>query len=397
MPYSTVSGRRRGRKMPFRPRYGSCYSVGRARTKGADPIEPPDREDRIRGKLGSKPFFRIRRLGKANLLRRKKGSDPNFPLTRLSATPCLALVGGCAEVQSAFAPFGAEADAVRVLAIAMFSAAAAITVGVLALAAHAVRRDEGIGPRGAMRVVLWLGGIGPTVLLAALLAASLPRMQPLAAPAGGLVIAVEGEQFWWRVVYRPDGVPPIETANEIRVPVGRAVTFVLESPDVIHSLWIPGLAGKVDLIPGRTNELVVVATARGRFRGVCAEFCGPSHALMAFDVVALDAEAFDAWLAELARPAADATAHGRTLFDEYGCPGCHVVRGHFAGTPIGPDLTHYGARANVAAGTLPMSVAATSRFIRDPRELKPGARMPAFRDMPRDDADAIAEYLVELD
>jgi cytochrome c oxidase subunit 2 len=118
---------------------------------------------------------------------------------------------------------------------------------------------------------------------------------------------------------------------------------------------------------------------------------------MAFDVVAMEAAAFDAWHAALSAPAVDVEGPGRALFDEYGCAACHVVRGHFAGAPIGPDLTHYGARASVAAGTLAMSLDATSRFIRDPREVKPGARMPSFRDMPREDADAIAAYLMELE
>ena len=307
------------------------------------------------------------------------------------------LVGGCGHVQSTFTTFGYEAERFRVLALWMFVGAALITAAVLALAAYAVRRDEGIDHRRGMRLVLWLGGIGPTLLLTALLLASLPQMRPLAAPAGTLTIAVDGEQFWWRVVYeRADG-EPVETANEIRVPVGRTAKFALDSPDVIHSFWIPGLAGKVDMIPGRTNELVALATAPGRFRGACAEFCGPSHALMAFDVVAMEPDAFDAWLGELARPAADVDGRGRALFDEYGCAGCHVIRGHFAGTPIGPDLTHYASRATLAAGTLPMSVDATSRFIRAPRDVKPGSRMPSFRNMPGDDADAIAAYLLELD
>src|SRR5690606_30771062 len=109
-------------------------------------------------------------------------------------------------------------------------------------------------------------------------------------------------------------------------------------PDVLHSFWIPGLAGKVDLIPGRTNALVALATDAGRFRGVCAEFCGLSHAWMAFDVFAMEREEFDAWLGELAEPAADVGAPGRALFDEHGCAGCHTVRGHVDGTPIGPDL-----------------------------------------------------------
>src|SRR5690606_5028661 len=297
MPQSTVSVRSRARKTPFRRRYGSCYPLGRARTKGAEPIEPPDRENRVRGENRVRHLFRLARTR---------------CFTRRSATISMApLVGGCEGAQSTFATFGAEAETVRVLSIAMFSAAGAITVGVLALAAHAVRSDEGIDPPRALRVVLWLGGIVPTLVLTTLLATSLPLMRPLAASVEGLTIEVGGEQFWWRVVYRRDDGPPIETANEIRMPVGRAVTFLVESPDVIHSLWIPGLAGKVDVIPGRTNVLVARATAPGRYRGVCAEFCGLSHALMAFDVVAMDADAFDAWLEELARPAADVASRGR--------------------------------------------------------------------------------------
>lgn len=307
-----------------------------------------------------------------------------------------AVVAGCAGEQSAFSPFGPEAAAMRTLAIVMFSAAALIAAGVLALAWHAVRTDEGIDHRRGMRMVLWLGAIGPTLLLTALLLASLPRMRPLEAGDGAPAIEVGGEQFWWRVAYVLPGGERIETANEVAVPVGAAVTFALDSPDVIHSFWIPGLAGKIDMIPGRTNELVAEASRPGTYRGQCAEFCGLSHARMAFDVHALRPDAFDAWLAALAAPAADVPGPGRELFGEYGCDGCHVVRGHFDGTPIGPDLTHVGGRASLAAGTLPMSVDALARFIRDPQAIKPGAWMPAFRDMPAEHADAIAAYLAEL-
>lgn len=306
------------------------------------------------------------------------------------------LLEGCSGAQSAFAPFGAEAEALRTLAIVMFSAAAVITAGVLALAWHGVRADAGLDHRGGMRLVLWLGGIAPTVLLSALLVASLPRMRPLEAAADGATIVVSGEQFWWRVAYVLPSGERIETANEVTVPTGRPVTFALRSPDVIHSFWIPGLAGKVDMIPGRTNELVALASMPGQYRGVCAEFCGLSHARMAFDVRALEPNDFDAWLDALAQPAADAASPGRALFGEYGCPACHVVRGHFEGTPIGPDLTHIGARASLAAGTLPMSVEALAQFIQDPRSLKAGVWMPAFRDMPDEHAEAIAAYLAGL-
>lgn len=323
-------------------------------------------------------------------------------MTRRLGAPLFALAAaGCDGPQSAFSAFGAEALTTRGLATIMFAAAAALTVAVLALAVHAARAPQGrLDHRGGMRLILWLGAVGPTAILTALLAFSLPTMRPLTAAPDDLRIAVAGEQFWWRVRYADGGALDsgmVETANEVRIPVGRTVVFLLESPDVIHSFWIPGLAGKVDMIPGRTNELVARATSAGAFRGACAEFCGLSHANMAFDVIALDEAAFDDWLAALARPAADVQHEGRTLFGEYGCDGCHTVRGHFAGSPIGPDLTHFASRRSFGAGTAPMTIEALAPFIVDSAELKPGSRMPPFDQMPPADAERIAAYLLELE
>jgi cytochrome c oxidase subunit 2 len=279
----------------------------------------------------------------------------------------------------------------------MSAAAGIITLGVVWLAIHAARAPAGqLDFRAAMRVILWLGAIGPTVLLTALLVFSLPKMRTLPVAEGDLRIAVDGEQFWWRVRYRPPGGAPVETANEIRIPVGRTVAFELRSPDVIHSFWIPGLAGKVDMIPGRTNELVVRATEAGSFRGVCAEFCGLSHARMAFDVIAMPPDAFDAWLQTATGTAAPGSPAGRRLFEAYGCGGCHTVRGHVEESRIGPDLTHFGQRRSLGAGALPMTTAAIAAFVRDPAASKPGALMPAFPMMPLTDAQAIAHYLAAL-
>ncbi len=312
----------------------------------------------------------------------------------LAVVPALA---SCNGVQSALTPFGAEAETTRDITVAMTIGAAVLTIAVLLLARHAVRAPEGrLDHAGGMRVILWLGAVIPTIVLGLLLVISLPTMRSMATSPGDLRIGVSGEQFWWRVRYDSGAGAAVETANEVRVPVGRTVSFQLESPDVIHSFWIPGLAGKVDMIPGRTNDLVVRATRAGVFRGVCTEFCGLSHARMAFDVLAMEPAAFDRWLAELARPASASNAYGRELFEEYGCHGCHVIRGHVTGTPIGPDLTHFGSRRSLGAGTLPMSPAAIARFIRNPASIKPGALMPAFGTMSQEHADSIAAYLQEL-
>jgi cytochrome c oxidase subunit 2 len=311
--------------------------------------------------------------------------------------PVLTLLNGCTGVQSTFSAFGVEAESTRSLTWVMSATATVITIGVLWLAWHAARAPAGqLDYKGGMRVILWFGALGPTLLLSILLAFSLSKMQTLSTGTDDLKIAVAGKQFWWRVRYLPDRGQSVETANEIRIPVGRTVAFALTSPDVIHSFWIPGLAGKVDMIPGRNNELIVRATQAGVFRGVCAEFCGLSHAHMAFDVVAMQPADFDRWLADAARPAANIDSPGRQLFEEYGCSGCHTIRGHTEGAAIGPDLTHFGSRLSVGAGTLPMTRDTISRFIRNPVSVKPGALMPSFKDMPSKDAEAISNYLAEL-
>ena len=316
---------------------------------------------------------------------------------RLAIVALALLLAACTGIQSTFSTFGTEAASTRALTVAMVTGATIITVAVLALAFHAVRAPEGsLDHRRGMSVILWLGAIGPTLILAALLASTLPTMRTLAAKPGDLEIRVDGEQFWWRVQYKPAHGEPVEAANEIRLPVGRTVTFSLASPDVIHSFWIPGLAGKMDMIPGRITRLVVQATSPGQYRGACAELCGLSHALMAFDVTAMEAADFDRWLAAQAQPATAPAAPGGQLFDEYGCAGCHRVRGLPRGSPIGPDLTHFGSRPTVAASTLPMELAAVAKFIRDPAAIKPAALMPSFREMPDDDALVIARWLMEL-
>lgn len=279
----------------------------------------------------------------------------------------------------------------------MVLGAAVIALAVGALMFVASRSPEGsIDHRQGMRLVLYAGGVVPTIVLLTLLVATLPAMRPIRAAPGDLRIAVEGEQFWWRVRYLPAGQSPVDTANEIRVPVGRTVVFGLEAGDVLHSFWIPGLAGKMDMVPGRTNRLVVRATRAGRFRGQCAEFCGLSHALMAFDVVAMEPAAFDAWLAAQRRPAQPAAAEGARLFASYGCGGCHQVRGAGQAGTIGPDLTHVGARQTLGAGIQPMTRANLVRFIRQASAVKPGARMPAYPQMGDGDAQAIARWLEML-
>nr|CAD6406948.1 cytochrome c oxidase subunit II [Rhizobium sp. Q54] len=315
---------------------------------------------------------------------------------------CLSL-SSCSGVQSALDPAGLEASKVATLFYVMLAGGGLIWLGVVGALFYATRTGrEPHSERSAGRVILWCGVIVPVTVLAALLSYAvwlMPNMRPWAPGGeGGLRrIEVTGEQFWWRVRYlRADGSLLFETANEVFVPVGERVLFVLKSPDVIHSFWIPSLGGKMDMIPGRINHVALEATKPGTYRGVCAEFCGPSHALMAFSVEAVDAAEFEDWIASrrAGRPAAD--PGGLELFLRHGCDACHAIAGTAADGTIGPSLTAFGARGSVGAGTLPNTVEDVARFIRYPDEIKPGSRMPSFGMLPEGDAERIAAYLKGL-
>ncbi len=258
----------------------------------------------------------------------------------------------------------------------------------------------------AGKLILFGGVVFPVVVLAILLTYAvwlMPAMRPWFGGDGeGLRrIEVTAEQFWWRVRYLDESGAVIrESANEVRMPVGERVLFRLKAKDVIHSFWIPAIGGKMDAIPGRTNELQLEATKAGSYRGVCAEFCGTSHALMAFTVEAVEPDAFEAWVAST--PAAKdiaetpASQRGLTLFLRHGCSACHSISGTEAAGRIGPDLTAFGLRPTVGAGTLPNTQDNLVRFIRYPDFVKPGVLMPSFAMLPQDDVVAIADYLKGL-
>ncbi|MDB5473414.1 MAG: coxB [Devosia sp.] len=251
--------------------------------------------------------------------------------------------------------------------------------------------------RFADRFVLIGGVVFPTVGLAALLVyglSMLPSWTETEAP--DLRIHVVAEQFWWRMAYEgADGVR-IDTANELHLPLNATAEFVLTSTDVIHSFWIPSLGGKMDAIPGRTNVLRLTSSKAGVYRGVCAEFCGPSHALMAFPVVVHEADDFASWLEQQRRPAAASTGAGAEAFRAAGCGACHTVRGVSEAGSVGPDLTHFGSRRTLGAGTLPLTAAHLADWLVAPEHIKPGVRMPSFATLPDAERDAIVQFLLEL-
>jgi cytochrome c oxidase subunit 2 len=303
----------------------------------------------------------------------------------------------------ALAPAGREAERIAELFWWMIGGGVVIWVAVVALAIHATYfRRTPVAPARTRWLVVLGGAVFPTVVLAALLVQGLAMLPPLLEPAppGSLRIHVTGEQWWWRVRYLPPGGEPVELANELRLPVGRPVQLELDTRDVIHSLWIPELGGKMDMIPGRTTRLKLQPTRTGAFRGICAEYCGASHAFMLFSVRVVEEEEFARWLAlqgSPAEPPRDPIAvRGRDAFLANGCGACHAVRGTPAEGRIAPDLTHVGGRDTLAAGRLANEPDAFHRWIARPAELKPGARMPAFGMLPEEELRALAVFLEGL-
>jgi cytochrome c oxidase subunit 2 len=202
------------------------------------------------------------------------------------------------------------------------------------------------------------------------------------APSDRLRIHVVGRQWWWEVRYeQPGSATRIALANEIRLPTGQAVELVLSSADVIHSFWVPTLAGKVDMIPGRTTQLYLRSDVTGKFRGICAEYCGGQHALMALFVIAQTPEQFTAWLTQQSRAAGEPNDSffklGYDAFFRGNCQTCHTIRGTPANGTVGPDLTHVGGRQSLAAGVLDNHIGTMAGWIAGAQDLKPGNAMPS--------------------
>jgi cytochrome c oxidase subunit 2 len=312
-------------------------------------------------------------------------------------------LAGCGGSQSALAPAGRAAQDIAAIFWWMTTGGMVIWIAVIALTIYAVRiPPEAHNQRRTSYLIIGGGAIVPTIVLTVMLIYGLAPLPALLAPApeGSLRISVSGEQWWWRIGYQIPGKEPVVLANEIRLPVGEPVEFRLESPDVIHSFWIPSLGGKIDMIPGRVTRLSLTPSKTGVFRGACAEYCGTAHALMSFYVVVHEKEDFARWLAHqqtAARPpSAPRGLRGQEIFLANGCGACHTIRGTPASGVIGPDLTHVGSRLSIGAGALPMTVEALARWIARTEHVKPEVLMPPFGMLPDDELQALANYLEGL-
>ena len=392
---------------------------------------------------------------------------PKNPAHSIRAVLALAgtsLLAGCGAFnldgpQSTFNPAGPVARAQLDLFLLTCWVTLAIFVVVGAVLAYAMLKfrartadDEHAEPppQGHGNPMVEMSLIGASVL--ALVIIAIPTLKniwytydvPEAEKGDAYEITATGYQWFFKFEYpkeiaqtldpttgKPANAGPLSTANELVIPAGRPVHINLRSVDVIHSFWIPKLAGKVDMIPNRANFLWVEADHPGYFWGQCAEFCGESHAVMRFRVIALGPREFNDWLNAQLEPARNVAvpsvtsgdggkpkaqfasfrtfrhneggytdrfsvapldawrakqmpekdedpvliARGKALFQSKTCAGCHTIRGHGAMGITGPELTHVGARTTIAGGLLENNADELHRWIHNPGDVKPGNKM----------------------
>lgn len=332
------------------------------------------------------------------------------PVTRQRQTPRLILVAAalllaaCAGAPSMIEPKGPGAARIADLWWLLLGIGGLVFLAVMLFLLMALFRrrhqsDDAAGLHTGSRIVLYAGIIGPAAILIGVFGFTVAALNALATPDidDPYTIHVIGRQWWWEVRY-PHW--QMETANEIHIPAGRPVRLQLSSDDVIHSFWVPELNGKLDLVPGQTNEFWLEADRPGIYRGFCAEFCGIQHAKMQFLIIAEPEETFTAWAEAQGRPAPEPAEpqaiEGRQVFLDAGCMHCHTIAGTHATGDLGPDLTHLAGRRTLGAASVPNNRGNLGGWIADPQHIKPGALMPPTP-LTGGELQALLDYLATLE
>jgi cytochrome c oxidase subunit II len=296
---------------------------------------------------------------------------------------------------------GSESQRIAGIWWLMFGLAAAVYAGVGGFIVWSIvrgrRRTPGDGSVSENNWIVWGGVVMPILILAVLAVVTVQATTELRKPeTGALRVEVTGKRWWWQVSYVGTG---FTTANEIHLPAGRPIEIGLDSDNVIHSFWVPELAGKVDMIPGQHNVLRFTPRTPGTFLGECAEFCGLEHARMDFVVIVQTATDFDRWLVRheitASAPDSEAATEGEAVFMRQSCAGCHTIRGTPAEGVVGPDLTDFGERSSIGARTIENTPSNLAGWISDAQAAKPGALMPPISLSSRDVKSLVA-YLEGL-
>jgi len=308
-------------------------------------------------------------------------------IARIGAIAVGVLVAGCGK-QSILSTHSPQAHNIMLLWWWMLGAAVIVFLGALGLLVLAWfrRGSKGLpffGEReSAPEAMVVVFGIAvPVVVLVVLFGVSnvylIKQTSPPNPRSTAMTIDVIGHQWWWEVRYPGSAAV---TANEIHIPARTRVNVVATTADVIHSFWVPALSRKIDMVPGRSNRILLYASSPGVYRGQCSQFCGFQHAHMAMYVDAQPPSQYRAWLADMASPArTPSTAAARTgeqVFMGAQCASCHRIAGTPAQADVGPDLSHLATRSTLAALTIPNTPTQLAAWIRNPQAIKPGDRMP---------------------
>lgn len=321
---------------------------------------------------------------------------------------------GCGGSQSGLNPKGIQAERISNLWWLNFWTLTSVYLAVSLFVVGAIirgwkTRDQTAPPpvqeipanKGLTRAVISATGLTVLVLLLLFLGDlfSGQAIHSLSSP-DAVTIQITGHRWWWEARYEhANPTNNIDTANEIHIPVGRAIQLKLVSNDVIHSFWVPNLHGKKDLIPGHPTAMWLRADSPGTYNGQCAEFCGHQHAHMRFKVIAEEPAAYEKWIEaqrqSAASPSTEGQIRGQELFLRGSCVMCHTIRGTVANGRVGPNLTHFGSRKTFGAATLPGTPELLKRWILNPHDFKPGVVMPR-QSLAEQEAEWLVEYLRSL-
>jgi cytochrome c oxidase subunit II len=371
-------------------------------------------------------------------LRETEGTVRKRLLWATAAIGLLLLLSGCAPdaTQDTLQPQGPYAQQLKDLFIPVFWVAVFVFIvvegGIVWIAIRYRQR------KGRERMPAQIHGntrleigwtIAPALILAGVMVPTVATLWDLAKkpPDDAINVTVRGLQWWWDFEYTDEDMRTtygdqafIRTADVLVIPEDRVIYLSLEGAGgeiggdaeardymVIHSFWIPELAGKQDVVPGRTNHILMQADHPGMYEGQCAEFCGLQHGKMLVRVRALSAEDWEAWVENQKQASAEPTGlagEGMDLFLEPlsdgrgSCVTCHAVGGTDATVRAGPDLTHFADPTHECFAGCNWETndeEALKAWLRNPDAVKLGSKMPNY-DLTEDEIDALVAYLYSL-
>ena len=309
-----------------------------------------------------------------------------------------------ADVVKVFNPQSPQTRAIFDLAIVVIIVMVVIFAVVVGIVLYALlgsprwregERDPEQGEGNKTVEIVWTAiPLAIVAILFVLSARTMGIADPSAPPKPDILVI--GHQWWWEARYASSGAV---VANEIHIPVGKALALRLDSADVLHEFWVPELARKMTTVPGHPNHIWIQADKPGTYLGFCSEFCGIQHAWMHFLIVAEAQEEFQKWeqtqLVPASTPVSDNAKKGLALFEQMSCVNCHAIKGTIATARVGPDLTHFATRKQLGGGIAANTPENLRRWLRDPQQVKIGVKMPNFK-FTDEQVTQLADYIETL-